>query len=168
MKKFYSRNFFVTCSKMGDGRPKRKRLLKMDMSLVIFKFWLRYLLGWIVWGVRSILFSCSKEFHPISIAYIYNRVQFTQFISMRNLKGFRIWAFSFFKSLLSLMKQLKFPDTFFHSDDWKSLLLYVPLCSFYHSCRPSMESAAAFFQYGVPIKADTVRQENCWLIPQPF
>jgi len=31
-----------------------------------------------------------------------------------------------------------------------------------------MESAAAFFQFGVPIKADTVRQENCWLIPLPF
>lgn len=36
---------------------------------------------------------------------------------MRNLQGFKIWAFSFFKVLLSLMKQLKFPDTFFHSDD---------------------------------------------------
>jgi hypothetical protein len=39
---------------------------------------------------------------------------------------------------------------------------------FYHSSRLSMESAAAPFQYEVPIRAVTVSQEKDWLIPLPF
>jgi len=40
----------VTCSIMVVGRPNSKRLLKTDMSLSIFRFWIRYVLGRVIWG----------------------------------------------------------------------------------------------------------------------
>ena len=57
-------------------------LLKIDLSPSIFRFWIPYVLGRVIWGGLWYLLSWSKEFHLISI----NRIQFTQFICMRNLQ----------------------------------------------------------------------------------